>query len=258
MTSQRWDAELYDQKHAFVADYGRELIGLLAPAPDERILDLGCGTGHLTAEVAATGADVVGLDHSEDMLAAARDKYPTLTFVLGDATAFEFPAAFDGVFSNAVLHWVMDAEGVVRSVARALRPGGRFVAEFGGRGNVRRIAAAVRRAVREVAGVTVESPWYTPTVGEYAALLERHGLEVRFATLFDRVTPLEGGSDGLRNFIAMFCGRMTAPVPADRRDDLLARVEDLARAELFKDGRWHADYRRIRVVAVRDPTLGPR
>jgi trans-aconitate methyltransferase len=249
MTRQAWDAVLYDGKHGFVTELGRALIDLLAPQPGERVLDLGCGTGDLAATIAARGASVVGLDASPDMLAAARAKYPALEVVQGDAAGFQFAESFDAVFSNAVLHWVADADGVARSVAAALKPGGRFVAELGGRGNIAAIVDGVRRAAVDVAGVEVERRQFYPSVGEYAGLLERHGLEVRSAWLFDRPTKLADGDRGLCNWVAMFWPDL--PVPVDRLEAVLNRAEALLRPRLFRDGAWFADYRRLRIIAVR-------
>jgi SAM-dependent methyltransferase len=245
-----WDAALYDGKHAFVFETGRGLVEVLGPRPGERVLDLGCGTGHLTARIAESGAAVVGLDRSPEMLAAARSSYPRLEFVEGDAADFTLPGEFDAVFSNATLHWVADAEAAVRCIARALKPGGRFVAEFGGHGNVAGIAAAVRQAAQEVVGVPVEHGWYFPSVGEYAPILERHGLEVRSAALFDRPTPLEGAG-GFRDWLTMFRGGLLDRVPEPARESVLARAEEIARPRLFRGGRWVADYRRLRVAAIR-------
>src|SRR5262249_3779759 len=157
---------------------------------------------------------------------AARAKYPDLRFVRGDATDFALPERFDAVFSNATLHWVTDADASVGCVARALKPGGRFVAEFGGKNNIAGIVASVRRAAREISGAGLPHPWYYPSVGEYAPVLERHGLEVTAAWLFDRPTPLEG-ADGFRAWLAMFGGDWLAPVPADRKPRLLERAEEL-------------------------------
>ena len=124
------------------------------------------------------------------------------------------------------------------------------MAEFGGRGNVRAILAALHTAAKQVGGVTVESPWYFPSVGQYAAVLERHGLEVTFANLFDRPTPLDG-PDGLRRWVEMFGSSFLAQIPTERRDEFLTRVEDAARPHLHRAGEWVADYRRLRVVAIR-------
>jgi trans-aconitate methyltransferase len=246
-----WDAGLYDDRHAFVWKHGEALVELLRPVAGERILDVGCGTGHLTARLAEAGADVVGLDSSAVMLEQARAAYPHLEFVLGDARAFSFGRPFDAVFSNAALHWVREAGAVARCVRACLRPGGRFVAELGGRGNVAAIVAALRQAAQRL-GIDLELPgWYFPGVAEYAGLLEGAGLEVRFAVLFDRPTPLEG-PDGLRAWVRMFAATTLAAVGAGRHEEFLGALEEAGRPALFHDGGWHADYRRLRVVAVRD------
>src|SRR5262245_22336955 len=144
--NQTWDAGLYDGRHAFVWRHGASLVELLAPKPGERVLDLGCGTGHLTARIAEAGAVAVGLDGSAEMLKQARAAYPQLEFVQADARDFRFDEPFDAVFSNAVLHWINEPAAVIRCVRDALKPGGRFVAEFGGRGNVRAVVAALQAA----------------------------------------------------------------------------------------------------------------
>lgn len=248
--SQSWDAGLYDGKHDFVWRYGASLVELLAPRAGERILDLGCGTGHLTAAIAGAGAVVVGLDQSPEMLQKARSAYPQLQFVQGDARDFAFTEPFDAVFSNAALHWVPEASAVVRRVHDALKPGGRFVAEFGGHGNVAALRSALRAAAEQLGLRPAQPPWYYPSIGEYAGLLETAGLEVRSATLFDRPTPLAGDS-GLRDWVAMFRRAGLDSVPVERQEEFLRAVEEAARPTLFRDGGWFADYRRLRVVAVR-------
>jgi trans-aconitate methyltransferase len=135
----RWDSSLYDDRHSFVWNKSGDLIDLLAPRAGERILDLGCGTGHLTAEIAARGAEVTGLDSSVSMIAQARQNYPKLKFVLADASEFRFEHPFDAVFSNAALHWMPNAGEVIECVERTLKARGRFVLEMGGKGNIARI-----------------------------------------------------------------------------------------------------------------------
>ncbi len=255
MAATHWDAGLYDSRHAFVWQYGASLLELLAARPGERVLDLGCGTGHLTAQIAAAGAEVVGLDLAPTMIEEARRAHPQLRFVVGDARDFAFDAPFDAALSNAALHWVKPPEKVIACVARALKTGGRFVAELGGRGNVRAIHAALTVAAAAVGLGDWQAPWYFPGVGQYAALLEAGGLEVTFAALFDRPTPLQG-EDGMRQWVAMFAGGLLESVPARAREDFLARVEANLRPTLYHDGVWHADYRRLRVVARRIDTWG--
>lgn len=249
-TTNRWNTESYDEAHSFVYEYGEDVVDRLEPAADERILDLGCGTGHLSAQIAETGAAVVGLDTSAEMLRTARKTHSDCEFVRADARSFVFTRPFDAVFSNAALHWIPEQDAVLASVSDALAPGGRFVAELGGVGNV---AAAVT-AVREVAadhGYTVTNPWYFPSVGEYATALESHGLETREATLFDRPTELDDGPEGLRKWLGMFGDSLLAPIPDDDRSAVITAVEDRLRPDHYRDGTWIADYRRLRVVAVK-------
>jgi trans-aconitate methyltransferase len=245
-----WDAARYQDKHSFVWRFGASLLEVLAPQPGERILDVGCGTGQLTSEIARSGAHVVGLDYSEDMLAEARKNFPDLTFVLGDASAFSFREPFDAVFSNAVLHWVKNANGAVESIARALRPGGRFVAEFGGQGNIAIVQAVLRTVLGP--GADQQSPWYYPSIGEYAPILEKHGLEVRNASLFDRPTPLEG-ENGMESWLWMFTQTYLRSFTPERAAEIVRQLVDSLRPSLYRGGVWTVDYRRLRVVASRIP-----
>ena len=248
-TEKEWEPGLYDGQHAFVWKEAADMLDILDPKPGERILDLGCGTGHLTHAIAARGAEAEGLDASAEMIAAARAAYPGIAFRIADGEDFSASQPFDAVFSNAALHWMVRPEAVVERIARALRPGGRFVAEFGGKGNVARILAALHAAIRaEAPGTEPVNPWYFPSVGEYASLLERQGMEVTFAALFDRPTPLEG-EDGFRQWVRMFGWGVLAVAPEARRAAIVARAEALARADLYHDGAWRADYRRLRLVA---------
>ncbi|MFC5971343.1 class I SAM-dependent methyltransferase [Halomarina salina] len=247
-TGNEWDADAYDDGHSFVFEYGERVVDLLEPDEGERILDLGCGTGHLTARIAESGATVVGLDAAEPMVAEARERYPDCEFVHADARSFSFDRPFDAVFSNAALHWIHDQDAVLDSVTDALRPGGRFVAELGGAGNVAAIVGAVREEAA-ARGYDVDSPWYFPSVGEYATRLESHGLETRYARLFDRPTDLDDGADGLANWLEMFGDGLLSAVPEGERSAVVAGVEARLRDDLFREGTWVADYRRLRVVA---------
>ena len=247
-----WAAGEYDRDFSFVANYGRDLIPLLDAKPSERILDLGCGTGKLTAEIAASGATLLGLDADDNMLATARKAYPAITFLKGDAAHLKFNGQFNAVFSNAALHWMLKPKLVLKGVAKALKPGGRFVAEMGGYRNCIAITDATIAALRkEVIEAKVSDHWYFPTLGQQTSLLEAAGFTVGFASYFDRMTPLEGGDNGMRQWLGMFGTPLLKRAPANRRSVIIKAVEKATRAELFFDGRWHADYRRLRFVAVK-------
>lgn len=246
--AQNWDSALYDDRHSFVWKKGEELLELLAPKDGERILDLGCGTGHLTAKIAESGASVIGIDSSPDMIAQARQNFPKLTFRLADATAFTAEEPFDAVFSNAVLHWVTKAEAAVERIAAVLRPGGRLVLEMGGRGNTQRVVNAVEDVLR-AAGYKAQHRWYYPSVATYTALLEKHGFEIDSARLFQRWTRLEHPERGLREWLEMFGGAWFEDVPASAKEALLREIEAVLRPQLWCDGAWFIDYKRLRLAA---------
>ena len=246
-----WNSALYDQKHAFVFEYGKSLVSMLAPQPGETILDLGCGTGHLAADIAQSGAHVIGIDGSPEMIEKARATYPTLQFQVADARAFSFPDTFDAIFSNATLHWIKEAEDVIKNMAASLKPSGRLVAEMGGKGNVESVLAATRQAIQEITQQEVDDGWYFPSIGEYTPLLEKHGLQVQSAILFDRPTRLEG-TDGLRNWLRMFGARMLRNIPEIQQAEVFTRVEDSLRDRFFKGDHWIADYRRLRFTAIKE------
>ncbi len=261
-----WDSALYDRALGVVTRLGSGVLELLDPKPGERILDLGCGTGHLTAEIAAYGADVLGLDAAESMIARARALYPRLRFEVGRGADFRLDAPVDAVFSNAALHWMPRPADVAANVARALRPGGRFAAEMGGKGNVSSLIAAVHQALREegVGAERLPEPWYFPSVGEYATLLEGAGFEVRYAHLFDRPTPLDDCPNGAADWLRVFGGAFLAVVPPERQEAVIARATMLVRPAWYRDDRWVADYRRLRFLAIkrgggaRAPGIGAR
>jgi trans-aconitate methyltransferase len=248
-----WNSELYQSSHAFVWEFGRDLLAMLAPKSSERILDVGCGAGQLTSEIAKSGAEVIGVDQSRQMIDAARENYSELQFAVADIAATEYDSEFDAVFSNAALHWVRNQQGAITAIARALKPGGRFVFEMGGRGNIQQIWSAAVRALTEMGVQNPEklSPWFYPSIGEYAPMLEERGMLVTFAVLFDRPTPLEGGERGLRDWLEMFGMFASNVLSTDQREELMRRIETLARPALFRDGVWTVDYKRLRMIAVK-------
>ncbi|MBE1609486.1 class I SAM-dependent methyltransferase [Actinopolymorpha pittospori] len=253
MTSQTWNASLYDDKHGFVSALGAGVIDLLDARPGERVLDVGCGTGDHVASLRAAGVEVTGVDASADMISRAREKFPDLPVRVADVRDLPFDAEFDAVLSNATLHWVREAPAAASSIARALAPGGRFVAEFGGAGNIATIADGAQTLRKDLGLAPAQSPWFFPTIGVYAAMLEAVGLEVSGAWLFDRPTQLVG-EDGLANWLTMFCAHLLVGVPDV--DGFLAELATRLRPVLYRDGSWWADYRRIRVTAVKPALRG--
>jgi trans-aconitate methyltransferase len=245
-----WNPTLYDDRAAFVSELASDLVVWLRPSPGERVLDLGCGTGTLTAEIARLGARVTGVDSSPEMIETAREKYAELMFVVADGQALTYAAEFDAVFSNAALHWMPHAEAVAHGVERALRPGGRFVAEFGGAGCIATVAQATREVLREwQIDPARYLTWYFPRPGEYAALLEAHGLTVRELRYFERPTPV-AGETGLATWLSMFQARLMTEL-GDRWPALCEEVAKRCRPKLFRDGHWVLDYVRLRILATK-------
>ncbi len=250
MADKHWNARAYDQKHAFVFNYGAELLPLLDPKPGERILDLGAGTGHLTHQIAEAGATVMGIDKSAEMVRQAGKNYPELTFAVQDGADFRFDEPFDAVFSNATLHWIADADAVIRSVRRALKPGGRFVAEMGGHGNVHRILTALDTALAQYGHPNATRQNYFPRLSEYTTRLESHDFRVTLAMHFDRDTPLADPEHGIGDWIRMFRHEAIEHLSPPDQAAVLSAVNDSLRATNFRDGRWWADYKRLRFVAI--------
>lgn len=243
----KWDARIYDQDFAFVAAYGVELLDWLQPQPAEQIIDLGCGTGELTARIVDSGASVVGLDADAAMIEAARERVGDAAELrVADAHDFSVDEPVDAVVSNAALHWMPAPVEVLGCVSDALRTGGRFVAEMGATRNVATITAAVDQACREAGLPERRWPWYFPSPAQYAAILEDAGLEIRQLDFYDRPTRL-AGPDGLRKWLAMFAG----DVLADMSAEAMERAVQIARPVLWHDDAWWADYRRLRFRAVK-------
>ena len=242
---QTWDPKAYDNDARFVSDLGMGVVDLLDPQPGERILDLGCGDGALSIEIAARGADVVGVDASEDMVRAARERGVDAHVI--DGRRLSFDDEFDAVFSNAALHWMREPDEVIDGVARALRPGGRFVAEMGGHGCVAAVITALL-AVLDRHGIDGRKriPWYFPTPDDYGARLERAGFTVDTMLHFPRPTPLPGDVIAWLNVFA-------GPFFSDGEDraSLTAEVAELLRPTLRDEqGRWTVDYVRLRFAAT--------
>jgi SAM-dependent methyltransferase len=242
-----WSADRYEANARFVSDLGAGVLDWLAPQPGELILDLGCGDGALTEKLIAAEAEVIGTDFSADMVAGARAR--GIDARVMDGHALDFERQFDAVFSNAALHWMTDPDAVIAGVARALKPGGRFVAEFGGHGNVAAIRVALSSVIERLTG-QVNAPgniWYFPGCAEHGARLEAAGFTVDRIALIPRPTPIPSDMAGWLETLA-------APVLNSVPEALRAQVRDEA-ATLLRpalcdtSGNWTADYIRIRFEA---------
>jgi trans-aconitate methyltransferase len=245
-----WDSTLYDDKHRFIPTIGEEMISLLAPQAGERILDLGCGTGHLTQKIASYGSIVTGIDSAASMIEQSRHNYPELDFRVANGEDFHFDEPFDAVFSNAALHWMKNADAVAGRIERVLKPGGRLVAEFGAKDNIKKIYTALLGAIEAAGYPPPVSPWYFPSIGEYASLLEKHTFFVNYAAHFPRSTPLEG-EDGMRNWLTMFANGIFKTLPPDVQNAVADDIVNRLRPHLYRDGVWIADYVRLRIIATK-------
>jgi SAM-dependent methyltransferase len=245
---QTWNPDRYARTAAFVPALGLPVLELLDPQPGERILDLGCGDGVLTEKLASLGCQVVGVDSSAAQVAAAQARGLDARVV--DARELPFEAEFDAVFSNAALHWIRPPDSVIAGVWRALEPGGRFVGELGGAGNIAQVLAALA-VVLARRGIPMQqaSPWYFPDEAEYRGRLEQAGFVVTSMERFPRPTPLPGDvGDWLETFAGSFLGIFPEP----ERAQVIDEVRELLRPRLLNgDGVWVLDYVRLRFAATK-------
>lgn len=246
MSTQTWNADNYRRNARYVSDLATPVLELLDPRPGERILDLGCGDGVLTKQLKELGCHVSGVDASPELVQAA--VAAGVDAAVLDARRLNFVAEFDAVFSNAVLHWIKEADEVIGRVFTALKPGGRFVAECGGAGCVEKIRSALITEL-ELRGVdgAASDPWYFPTAQDYGERLTRAGFTVEHIAVIPRPTPLPAGMAG---FVETFGGSFVSALPESERGAYVtavcARLEPVLRAT---DGTWTADYTRLRFAA---------
>jgi trans-aconitate methyltransferase len=263
-TGQQWNAEAYATSGRFVANLASDVVKLLAPHPGERILDIGCGDGALTEQIAATGAAVVGIDNSPAMLDAARRRAlsaaNSFEVALHSADALPHQEEFDAVFSNAALHWLPASRhpATLAGIHRALRSGtgARLVAEMGGQGNIAAIRIALQ-AVLAPFGIDAEShaASFYPAPSVYRRLLEAAGFKVESIELISRPTPLPEGPDGanpMATWLNTFRnGVLDQLTPADRAKVIDRTATLLKPALCSEDGKWVADYVRLRFYATK-------
>ena len=241
-----WDPETYAKNARFVSDLGAPLIALLEPRAGELILDLGCGDGALTEKIASAGARVIAIDASFEQVQAAKGR--GLPAVIMDGQNLSFKIHFNAVFTNAALHWMKRPEQVAHGVWRCLRPGGRFTGEFGGKGNVETIRAALHRILTN-RGVNSDAvdPWYYPSPQEYSRILTNSGFLVEAIQLIPRPTKLPGD---IVAWLEVFAQPFTKALPETERAGFLEEIKtEVAPALRQPDGSWFADYVRLRFLA---------
>lgn len=249
----KWNSTLYDNSHDFVSRFGKGILSYLNPRPEETILDLGCGTGDLTNEIFLSGAKVIGVDSSIDMITKAKSKFPEIKFHQMDARKLKFDQQFDAIFSNAVLHWIPEKEMVIENMYCNLKDNGRIVLEFGGKGNNQQMLNVLKDVLIErgyVSNANINC-WYYPSIGEYATELEKQNFRVIRAEHFDRITPLKG-EQGIKDWFLMFGEYLFKGISEADKEIILNEVQERLRATHFVDDVWKADYKRIRIVAVKE------
>ncbi len=245
---EKWDAQAYTENFHFIATLGTSLLDILNPQPHETVIDLGCGTGELTDKLAQRCKAVIGLDYSAAMVETAKKAFPHIEFRQANAIDFSCEKPVDALLSNAVLHWVTEPEKAIQQIYNALKPDGRFVAEFGGKHNVKTIMDGVKKTLKDMKKPWKDY-WYFPSIADYSALLEKEGFWVEQAWHFQRPTPMTSGENGLKDWLKMFVSPHMTPLTSDEESLFFNQVETYCKPTLFRDNLWVLDYVRFRVLA---------
>ena len=243
-----WNVVLYDDKHDFVAEYGKGLLEFVPENKKQSILDLGCGTGNLTSQLANYADTVIGIDSSENMVEKAQKQYAGIKFMVCDALALPCEKQFDIVFSNAVFHWIADHDALLKQIRKVLKPKGLLVCEFGAKGNIATIENAFRNACHDF-GYEYNSRFNFQTSDQFADLLEKNGFVIDQIYDYARPTPLKDTDRGLANWMKQFFASDLERMPEKVQDEVIEKVEILTKESLWNGNEWIADYRRLRGIA---------
>lgn len=243
-----WNSTLYDKKHGFVAEYGKGLLEFVPKNDEQAILDLGCGTGVLTVQLADLCDKIVGVDSSQSMIEKAKEQFSNIEFKVCDALALPFENEFDVVFSNAVFHWISDHDALLKNIHKVLKPQGVLVCEFGADGNIAAIENAFIKACNSL-GYSYEPKFNFPTVEDFGKLLENNGFAIDRIYDYDRPTILKDNEQGLVNWMKQFFAFELEVMPEHIQAMIFEKVEELTRDILWNGSEWIADYRRLRAIA---------
>lgn len=245
-----WNAQTYKNEHDFVFKYGESLLESIPQKP-MKILDIGCGTGELTNQLAQLGHEVTGIDQSANMIDQAKHAFPSVKFFTKDIlTVDSFEEKYDVIFSNAAFHWILNHERLVENISKLLRPNGLLVCEFGAEGNIKSIEEAYRKEMRNL-GIEPKQKFCFPSKETFQQLLENKQFKVEQIIDFDRPTTLNKGQAGLRIWLEQFYAGELAELAEEQRAMVLENMEQTLKPILWQEDRWVADYRRLRVKATR-------
>lgn len=245
-----WDAQKYKTNHDFIFKYGAGLLDLL-PKESKKVLDIGAGTGELTNQIAQLGHEVTGIDQSINMITQAKKTYPELNFLKEDILAPSVQLeTYDIAFSNAVFHWIPDQDLLLKNINKLLTANGRLICEFGAVENVGLIRSAFGRELAKL-GVPFNEPFCFTAAAEYRTLLEKNQFEVVEILEYDRPTPLKNGELGLRNWMEQFYSKELTELAMEQKATVLKNLEEELEPLLWKKDHWEADYRRLKIHAVK-------
>jgi ubiquinone/menaquinone biosynthesis C-methylase UbiE len=244
----KWDAQNYQSTCGRVTEHGAKLVDVIRKMQPGRVLDLGCGTGVLTKEIAEFSGEVIGLDISESMIEKARAAYPDINFTLMDACAMPWDNYFDIVFSNAVLHFISRQDMLMENIYKVLARNGAFVCEFGASGNIAALLESVERAC-VARGRAYALRFYYPAADEFSGLLTKHGFSVESIITYDLDTKLTEGEPGLRNWIKQIFGVEMGWFDDAGREGVLSEIEAALRPAHWDGSNWHLANRRLQAIA---------
>ena len=211
-------------------------------------MDLGCGTGILTARLFNLGNRVVGIDSSHSMIEKAKDQFPEIEFRVCNALDLPFEQEFDVVFSNAVFHWIDDHDLLIKNIYKSLHDGGLLICEFGAHGNIKTIEIAFSE-ICNTYGYHYISGFNFPTVDDFAQMLEKNKLKIEKIYAYDRPTVLSDGEHGLVHWMKQFFSFELVKIPMDIQNIIFEKMEKVCRNTIWNGKEWVADYRRLRAIA---------